>query len=100
MVHLIEIKVVGSAEYWFVTKDNYGFHLTRRYRYAHRFDTKADARAALDTLVAYTPEQMRKYLIKDDSFNASLTFNLHGLKTADADPALVSHKLYTFIKQD
>lgn len=100
MDYQIEIKAVGSSEYWFVTKTTKGWGLTKRDRYAHKFESLATGREAVTEFLQYSHERMREYLYKDDTFQNSIAFNLYSLKNPDTSPLKVSQKLYTFVNQE
>lgn len=100
MDYQIEIKAVGSSEYWFVTKTTKGWGLTKRDRYAHKFESMAAGREVVAEFLQYTPERMREYLYKDHEFQNSIAFNLYSLKNADTSPLKVAQKLYTFVSME
>lgn len=100
MAYKIEIKVRQSSDYWFVAMRNSGPGLTRRPRNATEFGTLAEAKAVVQQLVEYTPEQMRKFLDKDADFETSISLTVQSWKNSDTAPFCSLQKLYTFNIQE
>ncbi len=99
MTYKIEIKILSSSEYGFLSLDNDIPGLTSRIRNAVALPTLTVAKSTVDYLIAFSPMQMRSLLNKGKDFETSVSITVLDIKDGSITPTRSFQKLYTFHEQ-